>query len=86
MRFTTYILINEKRTRTYVGQTRNLEERLRLHNASRVKSTCDHGPWMLLYREEHPTRAEAMSREKWFKSRTGRKQIQDLLLERWPSG
>ena len=73
-------------TQTYVGQTDDLSERLKLHNEGRVRSTKGFGPWQVLYCEEHETRGEAMRREKWFKSRSGRRRIKRLLQERWPSG
>ena len=86
MAFTTYILVNKDRTRTYVGQTKEVLQRLEFHNKDKVRSTRFRGPWNVLYSEEHDTRAKAMAREKWFKSRRGREKINELMLERWPSG
>ncbi len=84
--FFTYILVNRARTRTYCGQTDNLNERVERHNKGYVRSTKGGGPWELLYVEEHASRAAAMERERWFKNRTGRRKIKEMILERWPSG
>ncbi len=77
--YTVYILIAQDRQRTYVGQTRDVRQRLKWHNAGRVPSTRSHRPWMVLYTEECATRAEAMARERWFKSRQGRSQIAAMI-------
>lgn len=86
MGFVTCVLINTSRTKTYVGQTNDVDARLRLHNAGKVRSTRSNGPWVLLHAEAYQTRAEAMAREQWFKSRQGRQKVKQLILERWPSG
>ncbi len=84
--YVVYILVNGDRNRTYVGQTRDLAERLRLHNAGGVRSTRGHGRWEVLHTEECPSRSAAMERERYYKSAVGRKQIAKLLQERCPSG
>jgi putative endonuclease len=45
--------------RVYIGQTGNLEERLKKHNAGTVKSTKKEGPWTLIKTKEFLTREEA---------------------------
>ncbi|MEZ4827216.1 MAG: GIY-YIG nuclease family protein [Bacteroidia bacterium] len=67
----TYILRSTTTSRHYYGQTNNLEERLWRHNQGKEKSTKNRGPWELIYSEAYATRAEAMQREKYFKSRAG---------------
>ena len=86
MGFVTYILINESHTRTYVGQTGDFPSRFAKHNSGEVYSTRLFGPWIVLHKEEYTTRSEAMRREKWFKTRSGRKTIERFIQERWPSG
>ncbi len=63
-----YILRSQKDGNLYIGQTENLEERLRYHNLGRVKSTKRRLPLELLHMEEFSSRSEAMRREKILKS------------------
>ena len=80
--FEVYVLISEVAPRTYTGQTDNLAVRLRQHNSGKVFSTKRFCPWQILHTEVFETRSEAMRREKWFKSRTGRVFIKELLKKR----
>jgi putative endonuclease len=82
MKYFVYILFSPKFHRTYVGQTGNLENRLSCHNNGRVRSTKHYRPWSLLYHEGYKNRAEAMRREKWYKSSSGRKFIAELILKK----
>ncbi len=70
--FYTYILRNEKYNRYYFGHTKNLENRLKYHNAGRVRSTKGYRPWVIHYFETFPTKSEAYRREMFFKSIDGR--------------
>jgi putative endonuclease len=79
MNYYLYILYSPNFKRTYTGQTDELSERMDLHNAGKVKSTKQFRPWLLIHSESYPSRAEAMKREKWFKSKAGRKKIAQLL-------
>ena len=50
----------------YIGHTDNLQRRLAEHNdAERAKAnyTRKHGPWRLVWSEQHSTRSSAMGRE-----------------------
>ena len=58
-----YILVSEVDGTLYTGQTSDVRQRLRRHNAGRIHSTKGHGPYRLGYVEECSTRAQAMSRE-----------------------
>ena len=60
-----YVLIAErlKPSRTYVGWTTDLSQRLEQHNSGKgAKSTRGYS-WSLAYAEKYKTRGEAMSRE-----------------------
>ncbi len=76
-----YILYSPSFKRTYTGQTDNLNIRLTYHNSGKVKSTKPYKPWTLIYSESFDSRAEAMKKEKWFKSKSGRKKISLILTE-----
>lgn len=68
---TVYILQNAVR-RFYVGQTEDLERRLRDHDAEipvKSKFTHKNGPCTLAWHEEFETRSAAMKRERFIKSR-----------------
>lgn len=52
----------------YIGSTENLEERVFLHNAGKVKSTRGYKPWRLVGCEEYESRSEAVQRERFLKS------------------
>jgi putative endonuclease len=62
------------------GQTENIEERLRQHNAGKSKYTSGKIPWELVYFEEFKTREESLLREKYLKSAAGRRFIKKLNL------
>jgi putative endonuclease len=49
------------------------------HNSGKVKSTKPYLPWVFIHSESFSSRAEAMKREAWFKSRVGRKKIAEIL-------
>ena len=74
--FFVYVLQSQRSGKRYVGQTADLERRLKEHNDpshNLAKYTSRNlGPWILLHSEPLQTRAEAMSREKWLKSGVGR--------------
>ena len=47
-----YILYSEKRSRYYVGQTTDIEKRLKRHNLGVVPSTKSGTPWKLVLQIE----------------------------------
>ena len=73
MAFWVYILSSETSGRHYCGSTDDVERRVRQHNdpeyhGSKTTKRFE-GPWMLIWKEEHATRADAMAREKQVKKR-----------------
>ncbi len=71
--FTVYILYSLSFSKSYTGQTSNLEKRLQEHNLSAEKGfTLKYRPWILIHTETFETRAEAMKREKYLKTWEGR--------------
>ena len=69
--FYIYVLKSQKDNGFYIGQTNNLENRLKRHNAKQVRSTKSRAPLEIIYSEKFMTRAEAMQREKYLKSLKG---------------
>ena len=79
MPFVVYILCSESTGRFYIGQTKNLEERLAYHNANYSKALKNRGPWVLAHTEWFATRSEAVKRERQIKSQKDRAFIQRLI-------
>ena len=80
-RFFVYILYSEKFSRTYLGQTNNLDSRLSRHNAGAVLSTKAYRPWIRIHSESFTTRKDAVARERWFKTGVGRERVQNIVEE-----
>jgi putative endonuclease len=57
----------------------DVDNRLKRHNAGYIQSTKAHSPWIVIHRELHSTRSEAMKREAWLKSSMGRKWISEFI-------
>jgi len=58
-----YILQSEPHGRFYVGSTKDMDARLRLHNAGRVQSTKFYRPWKVVYTEQAADNLAARHRE-----------------------
>ena len=73
MCFWVYILQSLSTGRFYCGSTDDVERRCRQHNdpdyhgSKTTKRFC--GPWKLVWKEEHASRAGAMAKEKQIKKR-----------------
>ena len=74
-----YILKSDKDKRRYTGFTEDIERRLNNHNNGLVKSTRNRLPLKLIYKEEYSNKADALKREKFFKSGQGRQYIKEVL-------
>ena len=73
-----YAVYNKKHGKFYIGQTDNLEVRLRLHNKKEFVNSYTarfDGEWTLIYTEQVSDRKEALRREKQLKSYRGREFI-----------
>ena len=73
-----YILQSQKDKRTYVGYTKDFEERLKKHNSGQVRSTKYRRLFKLLKLEKIENMAEAKRRELWWKSGRGRIEFKKL--------
>ena len=70
-----YILFTEKSSRYYVGQTADIEERLKRHNSGKVKSTKYGLPWKIVLQIVVLNRSEAMLLENKIKKRGAKRYI-----------
>lgn len=68
MDYFVYILKSKINSDIYVGSTADIENRLRLHNSGRVKSTKAYRPWCLLETRHCGSRSEAVKLEKFLKT------------------
>ena len=59
--------------------TRDLENRIREHNAGRVPSTKERGPFELVYYEVCLNEQDALAREKYLKSGMGKRYLKNRL-------
>ena len=73
--YSVYIIESLSDGRLYIGQTSDLNDRLRRHNQNRSKSTKGRGPWRLIHHEEFESRSEAYAREQYLKSLKSRQYI-----------
>ncbi len=76
--FSVYVLRSSTTGRRYVGSCSDLCDRLRRHNAGESAATKFGIPWMLIHEEHFSTRAEAMARERYFKTGRGRDELDQL--------
>ena len=74
-----YVLQSEKDRHFYVGYTRDLRKRLKLHNQGRVESTKNRRPLKLVYYEACNNQKDALHREKYLKSTYGNRYIKNRL-------
>lgn len=72
--FAVYAIYNQQANKIYIGQTRDLENRINLHNSHAFKGYTSKfaGEWKLIYKELVTNRKEALFREKQLKSFRGR--------------
>ncbi len=77
-KFIVYIIESEEGYH-YTGMTEDIEKRMTEHNNKSLSFWTKRGNnWKLVYKEEFETKIEALKREKWLKSGTGREYIKKL--------
>ncbi|MFA6917674.1 MAG: GIY-YIG nuclease family protein [Candidatus Gracilibacteria bacterium] len=76
--YSIYILRSLKDGKSYTGYTKNLERRFQEHVTGRVKSTRNRRPLKLIYSETFNTKTEALIREKYLKTRQGRRELKTI--------
>jgi len=81
MNYAVYAIYNPKHKKFYIGQTFDIEKRLAEHNQSLIKGYTSRfdGKWILIYKENHPSRQLALVREKQLKSFCGREFIKEII-------
>jgi len=80
-------ILRSKDDRLYIGQTSDLQLRLRRHNEGKVFSTKGKGPWQLIHSEDFATRSAAMMQERRLKGLKSKKALMTYILSgRVPTG
>ncbi|HVZ76144.1 MAG TPA: GIY-YIG nuclease family protein [Candidatus Paceibacterota bacterium] len=79
--FWIYVLKSEKFDISYVGSAENIERRLIQHNNGVSKFTKKYRPWKVIYSESYTTRSDALQREKFLKSKSGRKFLKSVVFK-----
>ena len=79
--FFVYILEAEESKRFYIGQTKNLDERVKRHNKGYNLSTRAYIPWKLKWWKEFETRSEAVKTERKLKGIKKRERLEKVVRE-----
>ena len=81
MPFFVYILFSKKANRYYVGETEDVNARLRSHLAGISKYTSIANDWTVVHTESFDSRSDAIRREREIKRMKSRKYIESILNE-----
>jgi len=65
--------------RYYVGYASNIEDRMQKHLSNHNGYTSKAKDWVIVYKENFDTKAEAYKRERQIKSWKSRKKIEELV-------
>ena len=77
-----YILQSKKDKSIYIGSTKDLKNRLAMHNGGKVKSTKSKSPWRLIYYEAYLLEETARKRERSIKIHDNiKRQLLDRILK-----
>jgi putative endonuclease len=79
-----YAIKSKKKDWIYVGQTDNLERRLKEHNAGFNKSTKPYLPFEIIFQETYLNRNDARLAEKYYKSAAGKRKLRTILKNLGP--
>ncbi|WP_343707509.1 GIY-YIG nuclease family protein [Flavobacterium sp.] len=79
--FFVYILYSATKEKFYIGQTNDIDDRLRRHNSGQSLSTKNGAPWKIIYTIQLNSRSEAMTLENKIKKRGAKRYLQDINFE-----
>jgi len=86
MEHVVYILYSPGSKRNYTGSSSHLIQRFYSHNIFGKDSTSKYRPWVAVHIEFYNSKAEAMKKEKYYKSGRGSLKKQEIIqayLARW---
>ena len=73
-----YALLSETSGYMYVGMTKDVDKRLKQHNAGHSTWTKRYKPWKIVYTESAPDRITARAREKILKHGAGKEFLKNI--------
>ena len=76
-----YVLLSEADGQFYIGFTLDINRRLSRHRRIEAASTKPRRPLRLLYYEAHQSRADAVRRERYFKTAKGKTTLRQILRD-----
>ena len=79
--FYVYILKSLRDGKYYIGHTKNLQQRIEDHNREKSPGIKARAPFVFIYQETYPSRAQAMQREKQIKSYKGGNAFKQLIIQ-----
>ncbi len=79
--YVVYAIVSRKKKYVYVGITKDLKNRLNRHNKGYEKTTCRYIPFQLIYTEQAADRKAVRAREKYFKSRSGKRELYQRIAQ-----
>lgn len=74
-----YVLRSETDSGLYIGYSADLRKRIAQHKRGASVATSYRGPWKLIYYEAYVEQADAIGREKFLKSGSGRSYLKRQL-------
>jgi putative endonuclease len=77
--FYVYVLQSESDKGLYIGFSTDLRRRLKEHQAGKAFATSYRGPWRLIYYEAYLENEDALGREQYLKSGSGRRFLKNQL-------
>ena len=86
MKYYVYILFSLSIRKYYIGQTKDVKERLNRHNSGREKYTTKGKPWQLEFYSWCDSRAEAMQLERKLKNLRSQERIKKFIEEELSKG
>jgi putative endonuclease len=79
--FYVYVLFSEKDRKLYIGYSSDVYKRFEQHNAGLNISTKHRRPLRLIYFEAHLVQKDALRRESYFKTSSGKRTLQIILKQ-----
>jgi len=79
--FAVYVLYSLKDLQFYIGYTGNFKRRMEEHAEGRSQSTACRRPFVCLFVEYYLSKADALRREKYFKTAGGKRVLRLMLTD-----
>jgi putative endonuclease len=74
-----YIIYSQKLDQYYSGQSHDVDQRVKKHNAGKSRATHRGVPWELKRVFEFPTKRQAIQAENWIKKMKSRRVIEKVI-------